>query len=724
MKKKIIILCIFSSFLFNCFSEIYFDNLNINNNDELLYSVTKKSSNKKLYSTLFLHKIQKGKSVGSNESELPKILTCYPEKMTVVDNGKKIQITNSYGSAIYDFEKKSIDWNSLLNFDNEFSIVQPSFSPDSKWIVYFKKIGASKAQLIIEESITKKSFVLDKEADYNLSGVPVKWSDDSKNLIYQKNNNLYFCNLESLINNYLIDEKYRKIGSGKINCVQWVNSQTFCFIDFDIVYLFRAKDFSSLGIYTNIFSIGKVIGRLPDNYEIDNFEFLINKAANEILIIKNNAMIYYYQVNDKNQTSYLTLLNSQTYGNYFDSSFNTKVFWSNKSKPIICTNYVNENGKIVSCAYSFDSKNQVVKLTNSEIILNGQSNIAFSADGKFFAYASEDVVYIYKVDDWTVLDELKAENVISLAFRNNFELCIGGQETVELYDVLSKKSEILFLSQAQNATWDSYSNNVICNNKNNDSFFVFNSQLNNWQVAQNVNPLPIKIQNSNFRVYKAQSKNIKFANGIYIRNLSKDTNTFALYKEVLQKNQKQKKISLVFDLIDNASGVNEIIALAEKYNLKVTYFFNGEFIRRYPAEAKKIALTNAEIGSMFYTNIDLTAKEFDITKDYIKRGLARNEDEFFECTGKELSLLWHAPFYKSSKLIRDAGFEAGYNYVDFPTEMESFDSKAGKKLESQIIPITVGLSSNGQRKVFYNKLELLILSLLEANYDIVPISEL
>ena len=86
--------------------------------------------------------------------------------------------------------------------------------------------------------------------------------------------------------------------------------------------------------------------------------------------------------------------------------------------------------------------------------------------------------------------------------------------------------------------------------------------------------------------------------------------------------------------------------------------------------------------------------------------------------------MWHAPFYKSNKMIRDAGSQAGYSYIEFPVEEDSIDSKAGKTLESQIIPITVGVKSDSEKNEFYTKLELLINSLMDGDYEIVSVSGL
>ena len=55
-------------------------------------------------------------------------------------------------------------------------------------------------------------------------------------------------------------------------------------------------------------------------------------------------------------------------------------------------------------------------------------------------------------------------------------------------------------------------------------------------------------------------------------------------------------------------------------------------------------------------------------EDFIRRGLARNEDEFYQCTESELSIFWHAPFYKTTEQIIEYGKNAGYTYIDLKTE--------------------------------------------------------
>lgn len=719
MKNKISALFLFLLIILSSksFAGIYFNNLNINDDNVILYNVVKRIPGAAEYSTLYSTKINL-----QNKCESPKLLTCYPEKIKLLSNGKKLWISNIYGNSIYDFSTHKLNKITEISSIEKNNIENSScMSPDGKWIVFLAKEKSSKVQLVLQNNETRKYVILNNDAPINENKVPVKWSSDSQNFIYQKANDLFFCNPESMFNGFWVDEKYRRVGSGSINCIEWMSKESFVFIDSDIIYLINSKEFISLGIYSNIFSIGTIIGRLPDSFDKNNSKFSINSAGTKLLLVKNNNLFYYYDLSNGTKLNYVEQLNSKNSIKGFYESYNTNVAWKNDEVPLIFIHNISDNAEKISSVYSFNNENELVKVLS---LKNASTDFTISNNGKYIAIAIDSTVYIYSTEQWNYVDKIIGDKIASLIWVNDSNLCIGGSEVVRLYDVASKKQTVLFLSSSSFATWDKNTGKIITYNKTFDKVFSYNEKLNTWKILDSSNPQDKKVQNNFYRLYTASSKNANFENGIFVRNLFGKVATFSLYNEVMNKNHAQKKIALVFDLTDNAFGINEIIALSKKYNLEFTYFINGEFIRRYPIETKKIAKTNCEIGSLFYTNLNLLNDEYKITSEYVKKGLARNEDEFFSCTGKELSLIWHAPFYKSNELIRNAGGEAGYKYIDFPTEMDSFNTKAGKTMENQIIPISVGLSSRNNSQLFYEKLELLINTLLDANYKIVPVSEL
>lgn len=703
------------------FAGIKFDNLNINSENKMLYTVTQTGSGINPYSVLFSYVLHDEASV--SQSNLPDIITCYPEFLNSLNNGKKMQVRNRYGTAIYDFDNGSLSWiaRSSILPEKSFSLSPIITSPDGNWIVFMRKVGSATGELIIQNVETKQYVILDREASYSYTSLPVKWSPDSKNFVYQKNNSVYYCNPSKMFKGIQLEEKYRRIGTGKISSVQWCSNTALAYIDSDIIYMIDERELSSLGIYAKFLDLGKVIGRLPERFDPETMEFKINSAVTQLVIIKNNNFVSYYSINSVNSTDYVKILNYKSYSDVFDGSYKFEILWPEYSKPVIWTDFIADSGKTSSGVYLFNEKNEIVKILSVE---DSTSNAAISPDGKYISFSSGSSVFIYSVNPWNRVAEIKGEKISSLCWKDSSNLCIGGDQTVRLYNVPLKTESFLFLSQCKSATWDKGSKKIIALTEGYKDYFSYDEAKNVWQKAYSADAVKAQVQNENYRIYKAEAKNSRYENGIYVRHLSGKVNTFALYKEAMKKSAPKKKIALAFDLTDSADGVNTILAVCEKYGIKPTFFINGEFIRRYPKELKKIAASGAEAASMFYTCADLTVKDFEINEDYIRRGLARNEDEYFAVTGKELALLWHAPFYKSNKMIRDAGSLAGYNYIEFPVEEDSIDSKAGKTLESQIIPITVGAKSDSEKNEFYTKLELLINSLMDGDYEIVSVSGL
>jgi peptidoglycan/xylan/chitin deacetylase (PgdA/CDA1 family) len=206
----------------------------------------------------------------------------------------------------------------------------------------------------------------------------------------------------------------------------------------------------------------------------------------------------------------------------------------------------------------------------------------------------------------------------------------------------------------------------------------------------------------------------------------------------------QRELAVSFDLYDDATGLSSVLQVLRTFGIRATFFLNGEFIRRYPAAAKDIAAAGHETASMFFAPIDLSDARYQIQGDFISRGLARNEDEYFKATGRELSLLWHAPYYAISEEIIAAAARIGYTTVghdidpmDWVTSdlaktsaftqlsaPEAIDLVMSQKKPGSVIPIRLGLLPGGRSDYLYNRLGVLLDALVRSGYSIVPISTL
>ena len=245
------------------------------------------------------------------------------------------------------------------------------------------------------------------------------------------------------------------------------------------------------------------------------------------------------------------------------------------------------------------------------------------------------------------------------------------------------------------------------------------------------------VQNAKYRVYAGTTDNKLYENALYVRSFAGSGTTVAIYPETVKPSGDRKRIALIFDAIDSADGLTQILSVLSQYKVKATFFLNGEFIRRYPNECKQIFASGHDCASMYFSTADLTSGGFIIDEEFIRRGLARNEDEFYAATGHELSLLWHAPYYKATAEIKKAGELSGYRYIEagrlsldsFTLEQAANGNKwylGAKDLvklyvdnaESEmVIPVSVGVTSGTRTDFLYEKLSLLIGNFLDAGYD-------
>ena len=140
----------------------------------------------------------------------------------------------------------------------------------------------------------------------------------------------------------------------------------------------------------------------------------------------------------------------------------------------------------------------------------------------------------------------------------------------------------------------------------------------------------------------------------------------------------------------------------------------------------------------------MTDSRFHLDKEFIKSGLAKNEDDYFNATGKDLSLIWHAPYYFVSSEIIAAAKEMNYTYIgrdidtlDWVSKNESniasgiyFPSSElverilKEKKPGSIIPVRVGIGQGGRDDYLFQKIDLLIDGLVKRGYSIVPVSQL
>lgn len=730
MKKNLVFVLILQILVLPCFAKITFGSSDLNKNDEVLFVVNQDMTGTNPYRSLFYAKLKNGQS-----EKAPQLLTCYPEQMELLGSGTILQLRNRYGTARYDTVTDSVKWIEITDKIpvNSLPVAPYASSPNGKWICKIEKETMSSGTLIIQNIDTGKSAVLCEAVRQSYERLPVKWAPDSSVLIYEKNGNLYFCNPDAILRKVEMDEKYRKIGRGTINSVNWASERNLVYIDDYLVYQINAKELYTVGLYSGIIGQGKAIGRLPSQFNATSDKFSVNSAVNSIVIIQNNRLFTYLKQQTTTSTcDYMDVIYSKPYTDSTASLVDAFVFWDSSNSPILWLEKFPYNGKgEVGAVYKLGQK------TAQVLAIEDSGKPFISPDGSKVAFFAGAAVYVYDINNWQRVAELTGEKVTSALWLNRNTIFVGGDRTVRKWNILSNTNDVLFLSSATGGYW-SASGNEIYADTGNGNYYEYNKSHGTWRKAGSIELAP-QNENGKYRMFTGSTPNKQFENALYIRTLSRKAVTKPMYEDSVIKNTGSKKVALVFDAYDNADGLPKVLACLKKYNISGTFFMNGEFIRRYPSETKQIINNGYDTGSMFFSATDLVNNPFIVDEDFVRRGLARNEDEFFNCTGNELSLYWHAPYYSAEPAIVKAGQNAGYTYINSysvlnDSEILDKDIKPEQIIQSYcdslrttnggIVPVTVGFSQGNRTDPLYNYLDLLICALVDAGFDFVNVNEL
>ena len=726
MSKKHVVFLILVTFIFSLYGEISFGRPDLNLNDELLFTVDQNTVGASPYNSLFYTKLENG-----SPAESPDVITCYPEQMELLDGGNILQIRNRYGVARYYSDSDLLDWVSKITEipEQSFPTAPHAVSPNGRYLCKIEKNKLVSGSLILEDTSTGKAFVLAENVLFSYKELPVKWAPDSSILLYERDNSIYFCNPEAVLRGIEVDERYRKIGRGTINSVCWASEKYIAYIDDYLLYRISIKELYTLGLYSGIMGQGKAMGRLPFQFDCQTDNFSANKNVTSIVITQNSRLFTYLTV-QSDSCDYMDVLYSRPYTDSSASLVDSYVFWDLSDNPIIWQEKLPYDGYVTKCSVYRLTKErkQLLEIQDSgtPILSPDHNKIAF------FAGAS---IYIYDINSWKRLAELSGEKVVSTLWLNDDELYVGGECSVRRWNYQENTVKTITISSAAVGYW--FNEDQILAESKDGIFYKYNREKKTWGKLKNKANLRAKTQNGRYRVFLGTTQNRLYENALYVRTLGSKAVTKPIFEKCVVKAPEPRKVVLIFDFYDNSDGLPEILSTLKKYNVPGTFFLNGEFIRRYPSETRQIVANGHNCASMFFTPFDLTDNSFVISEDFISRGLARNEDEFYDCTGSELMLYWHAPYYSITDEKISYGDNTGYTYVEPCTKKLEFDNYSNmpeslietlytevSKKNGGVVPVVGGFSQGYHIEPLYNYLDLLISTLIEGGFELVEITEL
>ncbi len=186
--------------------------------------------------------------------------------------------------------------------------------------------------------------------------------------------------------------------------------------------------------------------------------------------------------------------------------------------------------------------------------------------------------------------------------------------------------------------------------------------------------------------------------------------------------REDKKIAITLDGTWGADYTEELLAIFKKNDIKVTFFFAGYWLEKYPDLVKKIAAAGHEIGNHTYTHPHCNS----LTKKEIVKELKDTSALIEKITGKR-PRFFRPPFGEyNNRVIQTA------NKLDYQVIQWSLDSLDWQEPGTNyIIKRILNNVSSGDIILMHNNapdtakaLKILIPKLKKQGFKIVPLSQL
>ncbi len=750
-------------------AEVEFTDLTINDENRTLFEAEVHAPEFRTYSTAFTAAIRNdGADIDITQ------LSFFPERVAYLSSSGQLQIHNRFGLF-----RTNSDLENIAPLEGFASFVGGSdiltgkispvdVSPDGRYMISFEPQTPALGNLVLTRFSDSSRTVISRRVELNLDSLPVAWSPESDFFIYQKANELYYFSVDQFESNRLLSEDFRKIGDGQLSSIRWGRDNELYYISGTVVYQILGVEFFTRSLYQEFLRIGRIVGKIPFLFDPNFDRFWISPDGTQVLLDKGGRNIYLYFL----QTDEFADSRSTLQLPYLFLPRNAgvqEVLWTSEGLVTLLVEGV-FSGQRNTTLYRLDMSRQAEQYDFNELETGNVRSMVLSPDEASIALLTDGSVELYNVADWSVEKSVSHPNPLHVLYVNGSEIIVAGSDIIELVNTDDDSRRFIAFSRADSAGFSSSNGEILL--QTGDTIQEYDLETGRWFQRDSFAIEAFSVAAEDYRVYLQNLSSGSYQNMIMIRRMQRSSDalgTISMFNPPVKSYEpfpsrdeevsfttfrhgsriRRREVSMVFNAIDSAEGLSDILNTLEDYDVRATFFVNGDFIRRYPGATREIAQSGHEVGSLFNIYFNMSDSRFQVTRDFIRQGLAANEDEYFELTGEELSLLWHAPYYFVSPEIIAASQNMNYTYIGrdvdsldwVPTRDDNGISRLyypsaqlieriiELKKPGSIISMTVGTPASdrqdgGREDYLYKNLDILINNLLELGYDIVPVTTL
>jgi peptidoglycan/xylan/chitin deacetylase (PgdA/CDA1 family) len=697
-------------------------------------------------------------------------LTAFPERMELIANGRLIQVRNAFGALRIPLAGGLPQ--TVTGFPSFVTgkaitggrVEDMAASQDGRWLLYVEPVSSAYGNLILVDTQLGEKKTVSLDIERPAGQFPACWSPDSRVFVYAQRGKLYYYTVNPA-QTAVVDERYRFIGEGTINAVSWSRAGDFFYLKGATVFRVRGSEIFARTLYADFLEIGAVSGKIPFDFDGNFDRFWIAPDSRSILLSKGGRNIFYYPLE---MDDFNTVEASLPYLVIPQCSYDINVLWAPSGTLTVIASVMRE-GIPVPVVYRLSPQTDAPQGAGTRermtfVPLDAPPGLGgvLSPDGTKALFWGEQGIVLYDYINWRIQRTISSRPAFSCFWISNEEFVIGDDRRIERVLVSGLRSLVCLAGVSEYSFEDNSSAIPRILAQTGGVWFVTDG-LSPWAELPNPQRRASSLVSGRYRVYLEAQSFGPYENLPMIRNTA-GVGTVALVPGIQYQREAStrdlpeavegvfshglrtglREVSLCFDLYDDITGLPQVLDSLRRFGIRATFFLNGEFIRRYPEAARVIAQAGHETASMFFAPIDLSDSRFRISADFISRGLARNEDEFYQASGGELTLLWHPPYYASSTEIAEAAAQVGYRSsgrdvdpLDWISREDArrlgvsqypaadiIDRIIEAKRPGSIIPLRLGVLSGGRADYLFLRLDVLLDALARSGYTVVPVSTL
>ena len=295
---KFIFLLFYSfSIIFFINSQIKFNPIALNDDNQFLFNSQEILGQKEYNKTLFYGTFQ------DNKIDF-KALSFYPEKLFYSTVKNTLYIYNKMGLYEYNLKDKKV--NLVKNYPNfalkdEYilnNLPEINFSPNFKYLAVKIKNSGLKSSIYLYNLNDNTNTEVITDIDIKPDKKVCLWSPDSYYFIYEKNNKIYYFPILDFERKKILQEEWREIGNANLSNAGWTSDNYLYWAEKNYIYKADSNQFFSRSIYKNYLKQGNIVKKIPFAFDQAFDQFYINCYSKKFSIIKNNNFIFYCSLAD------------------------------------------------------------------------------------------------------------------------------------------------------------------------------------------------------------------------------------------------------------------------------------------------------------------------------------------------------------------------------------------------------------------------------------------